>query len=444
MRKESMFRIQQTRHPPACPGDPFIRSRKPPHGFPACAGNDDGRMHLCVTLAIILCLALSGMPVHADTPPVPPRKESLEQVEQRLAKEKQTHKILGKQLGDAGKQLEETRAALVATADAIRASEKTLQTLDKKMTALEREGNDITIKLEHDYGSISGLVLALERIRRVPPEALMVRPGAPLQAAQTAMLLKSVLPVIDRRAAELSRNLNRLNAIAKTMVTDREATRQARDTLAKKQDRMSNLLKTRETLYRRIHKDYDASAKNVQKLAEQAQSLHELFSSLEENKQRQEQQKGGEKKSSGWSLFSMFMPDDDDAPRDGEARFPVFGHVLVSYGQTDDIGAKSQGISIEAKPGALVTAPIGGTVRFAGTFKNYGQLVIIEHTHGYHSLVAGLARIDTVVGQSLDAGEPLGILPSSSSRGERPALYYELRHKGQPVDPAKKFPDIKS
>jgi septal ring factor EnvC (AmiA/AmiB activator) len=80
-------------------------------------------------------------------------------------------------------------------------------------------------------------------------------------------------------------------------------------------------------------------------------------------------------------------------------------------------------------------------VRYTGPFKNYGQLVIIEHQKGYHSLVAGLDRIDTVVGQSVSAGEPVGILGPAPDGG-KPSVYYELRHKGQPVNPARFFAEL--
>ncbi|MCB9995716.1 MAG: peptidoglycan DD-metalloendopeptidase family protein [Rhodospirillales bacterium] len=131
-------------------------------------------------------------------------------------------------------------------------------------------------------------------------------------------------------------------------------------------------------------------------------------------------------------------------PNKGTARLPVSGFITVGYGTTDEIGAYSQGIKLEARPGSLAVAPMGGIVRFAGQFKNYGNMVIIEHKNGYHSLIAGLHRIDAPVEGRINAGEPIGQLPLTSSRGGRPALYYELRRNGQPVNPADMIADLKS
>ena len=68
-----------------------------------------------------------------------------------------------------------------------------------------------------------------------------------------------------------------------------------------------------------------------------------------------------------------------------------------------------------------------------GPFRGYGLLLIIEHGGGYHSLLTGFSRIEAVPGQRVVAGEPLGVMGTADP--ERPQLYMELRHNGQPVNP---------
>ena len=82
---------------------------------------------------------------------------------------------------------------------------------------------------------------------------------------------------------------------------------------------------------------------------------------------------------------------------------------------------------------------MGGVVEFAGPFKSYGNIILIKHNHKYHSLVAGLEKISSVVGQSVEAGEPLGQMGKNMSDGRPPNLYYELRHRGQPINPSRKI-----
>ncbi|CCG41517.1 murein hydrolase activator EnvC family protein [Magnetospirillum molischianum] len=116
----------------------------------------------------------------------------------------------------------------------------------------------------------------------------------------------------------------------------------------------------------------------------------------------------------------------------GHLPFPARGRVVESFGQTNDVGHQTKGISIQTRKGAQVIAPHDGQVVFAGPFRGYGLLLILEHSEGYHTLLAGMARVDSTVGQRLTAGEPVGVMGQDDAK---PALYLELRHHGQPVNP---------
>ncbi|MBB4266620.1 murein hydrolase activator EnvC family protein [Roseospira visakhapatnamensis] len=114
----------------------------------------------------------------------------------------------------------------------------------------------------------------------------------------------------------------------------------------------------------------------------------------------------------------------------GGMPMPVRGRLVTRFGDADDLGAASQGVTVRSRAGAQVVAPYDGMVAFAGPFRGYGLLLIIEHTDGYHSLLAGMNRIDSRVGQTVRAGEPVGVMG-----GGDPVLYIELRRKGRPINP---------
>ncbi|HXP96897.1 MAG TPA: peptidoglycan DD-metalloendopeptidase family protein [Telmatospirillum sp.] len=116
----------------------------------------------------------------------------------------------------------------------------------------------------------------------------------------------------------------------------------------------------------------------------------------------------------------------------GEMPFPARGKVTLKFGQPNELGAPSRGISIATRGDAQVVAPYDGQVVFSGPFRGYGLLLIIEHGEGYHTLLAGMSRIDSDVGQHLLPGEPVGVMGQSESK---PVLYVELRRNGQPVNP---------
>ena len=111
---------------------------------------------------------------------------------------------------------------------------------------------------------------------------------------------------------------------------------------------------------------------------------------------------------------------------------PARGRLVALFGDQSS-GVRNKGISIETRDGAQVVTPYDGEVVFAGPFRGYGQLLIIEHGEGYHTLLAGFSRIDSILGQWLLAGEPVGIMGWGSKGG--PVLYVELRRDGVAINP---------
>jgi murein hydrolase activator len=116
----------------------------------------------------------------------------------------------------------------------------------------------------------------------------------------------------------------------------------------------------------------------------------------------------------------------------GEMLFPARGRIVARFGQLNETSSPSKGITIQTRSGAQVVSPYDGQVVFSGPFRGYGLLLIIEHGEGYHTLLAGMARIDSAVGQRLLTGEPVGVMAESEGK---PLLYVELRRNGQPVNP---------
>jgi murein hydrolase activator len=121
----------------------------------------------------------------------------------------------------------------------------------------------------------------------------------------------------------------------------------------------------------------------------------------------------------------------------GHLQSPVIGVVVKAWGQATD-GGPATGVSYFAPPAARVVAPCGGRVVFADSFRSYGLLLIIDCGGGYHVVMSGFDRLDVRLGQGIVAAEPVGVMPGwePGSTARRPALNVELRHDGQPINPA--------
>jgi murein hydrolase activator len=357
------------------------------------------------------------------------QRDSLGAVQKKLETEKKEKDALQKQIRSMESDIKSTKSKLVKTAASIQENEKSLKELEGRIAGLEAQKKELDRSLLEDRKSIARLTLALERLRRVPPEALIARPGAPLQAAQSALLMQEIMPALYHQAEKVRASLAELASVSEDLEGKRQKALETSKTLKGEHQELSILVDKRENLYAATTEDLQERKARVRRISAEASTLQDLVRRLDEGERREQQQKQVRK------IVSA------KPPRAGQARLPVSGIINTGYGDPDNFGAPSRGITIEGANEGLVVAPMGGIVRFAGPFKNYGQLIIVEHEKGYHSLIAGLKKIDTVVGQSVAAGEPLGLL-NRASNGNKPTLYYELRLNGQPVNPAEKFTDL--
>lgn len=367
-----------------------------------------------------------------------PSAHPVQEVEDKLKARTLREKELKVELANIKSDLSKKRKKMVGVARNIKGNENKLIKLEERIDIKRQEQLAIEVRLNEDRGAISDLVLALERVRRVPPEALIARPGAPLETAQSAMLLQSVLPRVYERAEGLKSDLAALKTIIESLKEDRAEVIKTSKELEKDHKKLASLLSQRESLYSKTAKDVKKQQAELKKISLQASNLRDLVSRIEK-KQREEDARRKRQKSSGTVVTSYKTP----IPKAGESQLPISGIIRVGYGKSDEIGAVSQGIRIESRAKALVVAPMGGVVDYAGPFKGYGQIIILKHQKGYHSLIAGLGKIDTVVGRAVSAGEPIGIMGSNASNNEAPALYYELRYKGHPVNPSKKISGLR-
>jgi septal ring factor EnvC (AmiA/AmiB activator) len=400
-------------------------------------------------LASLLILTFTASPVFAEAPTPPKKERSLSTLREKVEAEKARQKELDKQAEIQQKELKDVKKNLIKTADAVQKNEKSLQQLEQEIAVLRVKRTKIAGDLNKDRESLSGLIIALERIRRLPPETLVARPGAPRETAQAATALSAILPELNRRAEELKVRIAELNVLEASLEKNQAELKVSRDQLKSEKVKMDTLVVSRAKLFEATQNDIKVQQKAVADATREAKNFEELIAKVERQnrlaekerlKKKQKSRLNEDGESSGRTRNEDERTLAATLPSLGAAQLPVSGIVKARYGEKDDIGAVSEGIRIEGRPDAVVVAPMGGIVRYAGDFKSYGNIILLEHKNNYHSLIAGLNRIDTVVGQSVDSGEPIGSLGTRS--GSRPTLYYELRLNGKPVNPARKFTDL--
>jgi septal ring factor EnvC (AmiA/AmiB activator) len=122
----------------------------------------------------------------------------------------------------------------------------------------------------------------------------------------------------------------------------------------------------------------------------------------------------------------------------GRLAQPVTGSLAADFGRVVDDEFRTEtfrkGVEFEAPIGTPVSAVASGHVRFAGRFRGYGNLIILDHGDQYFTVSAHLSRVDVAIGQSVAIGEQIGLVGESGSL-VGPLLYFEVRRGGTPLDP---------
>jgi len=420
-------------------------------------------------LALILPVLLAAPALAQDEAP----GQALKRVEQELQADQQRQRQLDRQSEAIRKELTELRNRLVGLAEQARAQEAELEELEGTLAALEEEERGQAAKLDAERQQIARLLAALQRLSRVPPEVVIATPEGPVDTLRSALLLRDTVPALRQRADALASALHRLADLRERLVGQRTRTLAARETLTHREAEIAALAARREELSRQTEEERRTVAQHMTRLAGQAGDLRQLMERVEAERRataeaaarreaerldaerklaqeealrRQAEQKEAERKAKAEAKASKVAPPAEvvavqrapDAPiLNGGLRLPAGGKVATRYGERDRDGSASRGIIISARPGTPIVAPYAGSVMFAGPFRGYGQILIVEHSNGYHSLIAGLGRIDTSVGKHVATGEPVGLMPSSADGN--PELYFELRRHGQPINPHRGF-----
>lgn len=394
-----------------------------------------------------------------------PDPAHLKALEQNLKQSESESQRLAAQAAAAAREVERLRTESIALAKDIQDQEYSLLVMENRIAEMEASAAKASETLGRRDAQMREALLALQRLALRPADALTLNPLSPDDAVRTAILLRAALPNIKQSTTALQAELAELYRVRAAVAAQREQASAATAALVEKRRRMETTLTERAAQQQKIALRSDESQARTAKLAQEAEDLRALFARLAEEKARRDeaarklaaeqaaakaaaaapkppppQSKDAEVETARVAPSAPAMPDEVAVTRSfGKARgtlpYPVAGALSAKYGEaadpTDSAGLRTKGITIKAAVGAQVIAPFDGVIAFAGPFRGYGQLLIIEHSEGYHTLLAGLGRIDGEVGQRVLAGEPLGVMDGTAAS----SLYVELRRDGQPINP---------
>jgi len=420
--------------------------------------------------SFVLLLLLAATPAAAQTAP----DEKLKAVEQKLQAGKQQSEQLDKQAAALAAERARLQDASVSAAKSAQDYEGRLTELEGQLKTLDVQAGAKLSALAADQKREADLLSALEKLSQNPPEAMLFGPASPVDQVRGAMLLGAAVPQLEAEAKDLQATIvevkrlkadisaKRTEMTQKQAALDAERTRigimirqkaalegQARDAQGQTQKKLAALsteASDLKDLITKLERERQDRAEAERKRAEEARQKAEQVAAAKAEARRKQAESAPRDTMSGGTesaAIAVAPPErskgtDPLAPRGGGRKLepgkyavPVAGEIVKRFGETDGF-QDAKGLTIRTRPGAQVVAPFDGQIMFAGPFKGYGQILIIDHGGGYHSLLAGIDQIEASVGQRVVAGEPVGVMKSGEPN---PSLYLELRRQGQPINP---------
>jgi len=409
-------------------------------------------MHAASSLFLIFLTAVVLSPFCASAQTTADPTERLNKSEEILGAARGKTFKLRKKVAGLEEDIARLREDLIAAAGVIQRQEALVKTRERRLQRLVGRQREIIENFRQRRRQLGYVLAALQRISRQPQEALIAAPMSPADTVRSAILLRATLPALERRAKSLRVDLDTLVATRRKTEDQRRELDDELRKLESQRLRLSRMLGRKFQLRRRTVSKSNQAERHAAKLARETKTLRDLVGQLQALRAKREMAKTWQREAAGQALHrSKTAAPKTTAPVDpsaappkgytgkplesakGRLPFPVVGKVIARYGQAVTKGSTRKGISLRTAAKAQVIAPYEGHVVFAGQFRGYGLLLIIEHSGGYHSLLSGMARIDTTVGQWVLAGEPIGVM--AELRARNPTLYVEFRREGQPINP---------
>jgi len=331
--------------------------------------------------------------------------------------------LLERQAERANSEAAKARTAAAALVARIEAAEAAITAAEARIRIIEGLRREQRARLAERQAPVVRLTAALQTMARRPPALALVQPGSVNEVVHVRSLLASTLPVIRARTAGLREEIaagNRLRAQAETA---RASLLQGQQELRTQRLALARLEERERARSASLASSALAEGDRALAFTEEARDLSaEMGTRAFQNRLR-----------ASLSALPGPLPRPGTPSRPapaGAPRYilPVSGRLLTGTGEISPAGVHARGLTFEVAAGTPVVAPRAGRVVFAGPYRSYGRVVILDHGGGWMTLVTNLGSLEVEVGQAVAQGLPIGRAPRRRSE-----MLVELRQGSRPV-----------
>ncbi|MBE7636349.1 peptidoglycan DD-metalloendopeptidase family protein [Sneathiella sp. P13V-1] len=444
------------------------------------------RRHNAKLKAVLLtALTLCGVFLFPNAALATPEEE-LKKLRQELSSSNARQEEISARLKLLSGEIRALKEKSVAAAARLQKTEQNMVETETRLEDIAEVERQTLAALSKQNEDLADTLSALLQLGRQPEGSLIGSPDSLLDTLRAATLLQAAIPTLKKEAGELSGQLDALftlrdqylaeqlkytdllesrkgeqNALEELLTSKRDAQAVLANINARErrtQSRLNAEAKDLVALLRRLEQEKQIRLAEEKRQIEAEIARQQKLQAEEAKRQREEKaRKLAEAKKNQENSIPTPSPSRKNeveitqesqkteiaslppqtgrlsfAAKKGTLPLPVSGRIVSSYGNKKR-NTQQNGIVIQSREGATVISPYDGQIAFAGPFRHYGLLLIIDHGEGYHTLLAGMGSIDGEVGQLLLAGEPVGRM--NNGKDGKPTLYMELRAKGSPVNP---------
>jgi len=397
-----------------------------------------GAAALCTATLVGLMLALgqADAQVSSRYANAGQAREALDVARERQRNARARSERLERQANAAREAVDKAVQQAAALAARVQQAEAGIAVAEARFDLANRQRRVLDQQLAQRREPLARLIGALQSMARRPMTLAVLQPGSLSDLVHTRAVLDSTIPLVRDRTVELRGELDRARALereARVALVDR---RESEKTLGEKRKQLMAIAARQRLVAQKASGGANREAQRVLVLAEQTRDLGDLVGELEAAGSLRAQLAAlpgpivRPQDPSHATITAVSSPSAISTAPPSRYQLPVDGRVARGFGETVAGGSREAGIELMPRSAAQVVAPGAGRVAFAGPYRGYGQIVIIEHDNGWTSLVTGLASLEAVVGQTVTAGSPLGLAAAAT-----PTVTLELRQQGKPVNP---------
>ena len=369
----------------------------------------------CCLLCTFLLGGLGAPPAYAQ----PSEREARERLD-----------AIGTEIQTVNRRLNETRQAQDEATQALREVETALaethtrldgiqverRQLDDDIITLEKERDELQDERDEQIEALNGQLVALYRLGLTPQLKLLLNQDDPAQLDRLQTYLNYLARARNQRLDEIARLDTALTDNRRKLDAHGQQLDALAAELAQRSSELAGRMNERERLLADLDARYDDEHSRLERLDRDRSEAELVLEQVRE------------------ALAQLQRPPPSTAIERtrGDLPWPVQGNVASHYRRGQ--GVHVNGMLIEAREGTPVAAVHAGRVVFADWMRGFGNLLIIDHGDNVMTLYAHLQRFSANVGQTIGSGDTLGTVGSSGGHA-RPALYFEVRRGGDPIDP---------